>query len=141
MKRILFTIVLFIVSTGLYSQTSDSGDVIIDPVPVPCYAIQPDEPIRHFTGNTEYVGRVIFRVDVDTVKQTFTGYEIVFARLYSRTNPKDSIELRPDTKSGNYKYVERIKPALIKHLSYLKLVRTDYADCVNSKFMIPLVIE
>ncbi len=139
--KFLFAISFLIITSDAYSQVIDSITEIIDPIEIPCYQLYPDQPIKHYRGSIEYIGRILFNVKVDTINQAFTDYRIVYAKLFHRYNPNDSIEIRMDYKVGNYKYIESIKDSLISHLGYLQIKKTGYEKCINTTYTIPLTID
>jgi len=129
------------ISFGAYAQEIDSNSTIIDPIETPCYTLLPDKPIKIFKDSSDYIGKVIFEAKIDTINNTLTDYKIVFAKLTKRNNPKDSIEIRLDSKVGNYRYFKILKPRLIKHLDYIKIIKTNNENCVNNGYYIPITIE
>ena len=113
---------------------------IIDPIQIPCYQL-PDSAIRPYKKDTLYKGRVIFKAQVDTHNLILFNYELLFAKLYSKTNEKDSIEIRLNQKTGNVSHLEQLLPKLIQHLSYIRLSPTGEKQCYTSYFYIPVRIE
>jgi hypothetical protein len=113
---------------------------IIDPIQIPCYQL-PDSTIRPYTKDQQYKGKVLFKAQIDTHNLILHDYELLFAKLYSKTNEKDSIEIRLDKKSGKVSYLEQLLPKLIQHLSYIQLSPTGAKNCYTGYFSIPLWIE
>jgi len=124
-----------------FTRKFNREEVIIDPIQISCCKIIPDEPIKSFKSSTEYEGRIIIKASIDTMNLVFNNYQVVFAELQSKINPNDTIEFRMEDKIGNFIFVENLKPELIKHLNYLKIIRTNEQKCLWSDFYFPIKIE
>lgn len=112
-------------------STKEDINPIIDPIEIRCYDLYPDK-VKDYCQNTEYIGRVTFETKLDTTKLILKDFKIMFAKLRSRTNPLDTIEIRMQNHVGNYKYIEDLTPKLIEHLSYIKLRKTNYENCTTT---------
>lgn len=150
MKNYVFILSLIIVnSTSCIDLTSISSceklekeEKIIDPIQINCFQIIPDEPIKSFNTSTSYEGQIVIKASVDTTNLVFNNYQIVFAKLKSKTNPNDTIEISMENKTGNFSFVENLKPELIKHLNYIKIKKTNDRGCVRSDYYnFPIKIE
>jgi hypothetical protein len=139
--RIFVLTYLLMFSFGIYAQEIDTSSMIIDPIEIPCYKLSPDKPIKIFKDSSDYIGKVILETRIDTNNNYLTSYKIIFAKLINRNNPKDSIEVRLDFKTGNYQYLEKLKPKFIKHLNYIKVTKTNTENCVKNRFYIPITIK
>ncbi|MFC6998865.1 hypothetical protein [Rufibacter roseus] len=128
-------------STKTDISTVPNSHCIYGSVPS-CYFLTPDAFIKPYRTKASYVGRIVFKAEIDTTSLLLHNYTILFAKLYSRNNPQDSIEIRLNDKVGNFSYVEELKPKLIKHLRYIRLRKVDTNNCVTpSSFTIPLQME
>jgi hypothetical protein len=136
----LFALVICCPASSVRNHESSENIVIdpkniepkdIDPIEIDCYQIYPDTPIKPYKNNTEYTGRVTFEAKIDTTKLILIDYKIMFAKLRSRINPLDTIEIRMNDHVGNYKYLKNLAPKLIEHLSYLKLIKINQTDCAS----------
>lgn len=150
MKNYVFILSLIIVnSTSCIDLNSISSceklekeEKIIDPIQINCFQIIPDEPIKSFNTSTSYEGQIVIKASVDTTNLVFNNYQIVFAKLKSKTNPNDTIEISMENKTGNFSFVENLKPELIKHLNYIKIKKTNDRGCVWSDYYnFPIKIE
>jgi hypothetical protein len=110
--------------------------------PMPCFYLDPDEPIRTFDLDIGYNGKIVIEALVDTTSLTLYNYKIVFANLYSTNITQDTVIIRNDYKSGNFDYIESIKEKFIHHISYIKLIRIKESNCVYpSKCISPIKIK
>ena len=61
---IVFLLVTFY-AQNCFTQSFDSLAVIVDPIETYCYQIFPDNPIKHYNNNTDYIGKVLFTAKVN----------------------------------------------------------------------------
>ena len=144
--KILFLLIFLTpVSSNIFAQESKKHqkEVIIDPIFISCWELDPDSAIRPLIMKSKYVGRVRVEAEGDTVTLKFKNYKFPFAKLRSTEDFNDSIEIRMDYNIGNYSYFESIKEKIIEHLGYLKLKPTNYQNCDKRCiiFTIPVRIE
>ena len=143
-KTIIFAFFLLVASYGKngFAQSTDSLTTIVDPIETSCYQIFPDNPIKHYDKDSEYVGKIIFTAKVNEVTLSLTDFKIVFASLHSRHNLKDTIEFRPNYTTGNQNYLNKISPKLVEHLNYIKLRKVILDNCSQTeRFYLPLIID
>jgi len=112
------------------------------PIKANCYKVYPDKPIKSYISHSNYTGMVFLCASVDTTNLKLENYRITFAKLYSKINSIDTIEIRLfSEKIGNYQFVEKLKPKLVNHLSYIKIIRTNEKNCEVGEFSFPIKIE
>ncbi len=88
------------------------------------------------------MGRVVVQAQIDSTQLGLINHKIIFAKLTSKVNPNDSIEVRMDKKVGNYQKLEDMIPAIVKHVGYIKVRKVGSNDCtLYMKVDIPLKIE
>jgi len=143
----LVNILLITLLQGLvsftYSQViNDTLKVNVMGDPFPCFYLEPDEPIKIFNHDIGYTGKIVIEATVDTLSLTLYDYRIVFANLYAINKPYDTIYIRSDLNYGNIAYIDSIKEKFIKHISYIKLVRSNMPNCVfSNKCVFPIKIK
>ena len=103
-KRIMNLLLTIIILLSVYGQNgySQTNDQIIDPINYECYRLTTNEKIKPLKLDGVYFGRIILDVECDTINGILKNHKLVFAKLRSKTDPNDSIEIRLDLKIGNY---------------------------------------
>lgn len=88
----------------------------------------------------DYYGKILIHASCDTVNNILTNYKIVFAKLKSVTNTNDSIEIRLDKYSENFKFIENNKDKIFRHISDIKIEKTGYMNCKIPTFTISIKV-
>lgn len=139
MKRILIILLIsvFSISRGICQESIE----IIDPVFPHCYDLIENQQIEPLSLGRSYFGRLLIQAEGDTINLILKNHEIVFAKLKSKDNPNDSIEIRGENKFGNWNFIDENCDLIIKHISYLRIEQTGFKDCKMPTFNIPVRIE
>jgi hypothetical protein len=139
MKLTTTIIWFFLIGLNVFSQTNEQ---LIDPINYECFRLTNNEIIEPLKLDGHYFGRVILDTECDTINGILKNHKLVFAKLRSKTDPNDSIEIRLDLKIGNYKFIEEKMGDIIEHISGLRIERNPVVKCVYvPKFIIPFKIE
>lgn len=124
-------------------KSKHQSDVIIDPIFISCWNLDPDSSIRPAKLNSQYFGRIIVEAEGDSINLRLIKFDFLFVKLKSKINIYDSIEIRMNSKLGNYQAFDSLKLKIIEHLSYLQIKSTNYKDCNKQPiiYTIPVNIE
>jgi hypothetical protein len=134
----------FIILLSLYGQNgfSQINDQIIDPINNECFRLASNEKIKPLILEGVYYGKIMIEAECDTINGILKNYKLVFAKLHSKIDPNDSIEIRLDVKIGNYRFIEEQKANIIEHISGLRVKRNPVVKCVSvPRFTFPVKIE
>jgi hypothetical protein len=153
-KQLLIILIILILQTCILKkqdknvkQSVDSikpdttkGKTIVDYFPEPCYEIIFDG-VKPLAFDSRYQGIIQIAANCDTAKLKLKSYKIEIAILKSRYDRKDTINIMGDEKSGNYKYIDSIKPIISNFIGSLRVKKNLEKDCVGSSVIFPIKFE
>ncbi len=116
-------------------------DLLIDPIFPHCYELVQKEKPPTFIDESNYYGKILITAICDTTELKLINHNIVIAKLKSKINPNDTIEFRFGNEFGNVQYLNALYPKLVKHIDYLKIRKTNFKNCKDVIFNIPIKIN
>lgn len=139
---IIFLIIIFqiiLLNISLYCQENEN--FITENGLPDCYKLKSDQTLDPLELKGKYKGKVLLNAKCDTINETLIDFIISYAKLESIENTNDSIEIRLESKIGNFKFIEENEDKIIKHASSLKIEKTSFNNCLAPIFSIIVRIE
>lgn len=113
---------------------------ILDPINYDCYNLK-DDKIKSLQLPGNYIGRIMLKTECDTINKTLIHPKLIYAKLYSTIDELDTIEIKFDTKIGNYKFLDDNMSKILDHISYLRIEKVLNNNCIIApRFNIPIMI-
>lgn len=138
MMKLSIIILLIILNFNAFCQENEE---IIDPISTPCFHLINENKIEPIILNGNYFGKIIIGASCDTVRLKLIDFKIIFAKLYSSVDSRDSIEIRLENKQGNYKFLDDNMAEILENIAQIEIEKAD-ADCdYIPNFNIPIEIE
>jgi hypothetical protein len=137
MNRLIFIIISNLFLVSLFGQDDET---IVDPIFYHCYRLQDTSRIEPIKLEGHYFGKAIIQAKVDTINDKLKDYVIVYAKLSSSMNPRDSILIRYKNKYGKYAFLENQLDKIVPYISEKKIVRTNIENCVVPIFSFAIKI-
>jgi hypothetical protein len=116
------------------------NETIIDPVFYECYKLIDTARIEPIKLDGFYSGKAMLQAKVDTLTDTLKDFSIVFAKLYSSKDTKDSIEIRYLKKYGNYTFLDEHIDEIVPIIAQKRIIRTNLENCIVPLFTFAIKI-
>ncbi|WP_299701089.1 hypothetical protein [uncultured Pontibacter sp.] len=115
------------------AASADTSESYLCPVEIPCYQLT-DDSVKSLHLQKNYHGLVVLKAEYDRESLKFNKYEIMVAKLRSKSTEEPFTMLEKD--------LTQLMPVLIKHVKYIQLKRNNQEGCTEpSLFYLPIRIE
>jgi hypothetical protein len=132
-------IIFFFISLPIINAVGQETDKIICPASPNFYILEPSSRIPPLRQEGEYFGKVFVEAEIDTSTLRLINHRLIFAKLRSKIDSSDTLEIRLEKITGNELIIDELWTEIIDHISYLNIKKICEGDVVP-KYVLPIEI-